>query len=71
MFHLDFDGHNFDLDVSDGKEGDSDEDDPNFLNKVLFLKIDYQDCTSYVSQVYSDDNNVKKPFEEENIEALH
>ena len=71
MFYLDPNGYDFDLDVSEGKEGDIDEDDRNISNEVPFLNMDYQDCTSCVSQDYSDDHSVIKSNEEENIEALH
>ena len=57
--------------MNDGKQGDIDEDDPNFSIEVLFLNMDYQDSTSCVSQDTSRDHDVTKPYEEENIEALH
>lgn len=42
------------MDGSDEKEGDSDEDHLYFSNEVLFRDVYYQDCTSFVSQDYSD-----------------
>ena len=71
MSYLDFDGYYYDLDVSDWKEGDIDEDDPISSNEVLFPNTNFQDCTSCVSKDYSDDRDVTKPNEVENIEALH
>ena len=71
MFYLNFDGYEFDLDGSGEKEGNIDEDDQIFSNEILFLDADYQDCTSYVYQDYSDGHNVTKQDKEENIEALY
>ena len=41
------------------------------MNELLFLKMDYRDYTSCVSQHYRKDHEVIEPYEEENFEALH
>lgn len=50
MFYLESDGYDFYVDVSDGNEGDIDEDGLYFSNEVLFFNMNDQDYTSRFSQ---------------------